>query len=55
MLGYFAMAALVTFGVATALVAREPAKSAAAAADHAAHAHESPLKRVISTTTRRLR
>jgi PAT family beta-lactamase induction signal transducer AmpG len=51
MLGYFAMAALVTFGVATALVAREPAKSAAAAADHAAHAHESPLRRVINTTT----
>jgi PAT family beta-lactamase induction signal transducer AmpG len=50
MLAYFVMAALVTFGVATALVAREPAKSAAAEADHAKHAHESPLKRVLNTT-----
>jgi MFS transporter, PAT family, beta-lactamase induction signal transducer AmpG len=50
MLAYFVMAALVTFGVATALVATEPAKSAAAAADHAKHAHESPLKRVLNTT-----
>jgi len=51
MLAYFVMAALVTFGVATAFVAREPAKSAAAEADHAKHAHESPLKRVLNTTT----
>jgi PAT family beta-lactamase induction signal transducer AmpG len=51
MLGYFAMAGLVTFGIATALVAKEPTKSAAALADHAAHAHESPLKRVLNTTT----
>src|SRR5215208_1883913 len=51
MLAYFVMAALVTFGVATALVAKEPTKSAAAEADHAKHAHESPLKRVLNTTT----
>jgi len=51
MLGYFAMAALVTFGIATALIASEPEKSAAVKADHAEHTHDSPLKRVIGTTT----
>jgi PAT family beta-lactamase induction signal transducer AmpG len=51
MLGYFAMAALVTFGVATAVIAREPEKSAAVQADHAEHLQDSPLKRVIRTTT----
>jgi PAT family beta-lactamase induction signal transducer AmpG len=50
MLGYLAMAVLVVVGVVTALVASEPEKSAAAQADHAAHAHDSPLTRVTQTT-----
>ncbi len=45
--GYLAMAALVVIGIATTLVATEPNKSAAAAADHAAHASEHPFVRVI--------
>jgi PAT family beta-lactamase induction signal transducer AmpG len=49
-LGYLAMAALVVVGIATALVASEPEKSAAAEADHAAHAHDSPFARVMQTT-----
>jgi PAT family beta-lactamase induction signal transducer AmpG len=44
--GYLAMAALVLVGVATTLVATEPEKSAAATSEHAAHAGESPLRRV---------
>ena len=44
--GYVAMAVLVLVGMATALFATEPEKSAAAKADHAAHARENPLKRV---------
>jgi PAT family beta-lactamase induction signal transducer AmpG len=50
MLGYFAMSAVALVGVATALIGREPARSAAAAADHAAHAGESPFKRVLHGT-----
>jgi MFS transporter, PAT family, beta-lactamase induction signal transducer AmpG len=45
--GYLAMAACVLIGIATTLVATEPEKSAAAVADHAAHAAESPPARVI--------
>jgi PAT family beta-lactamase induction signal transducer AmpG len=40
------MAALVLAGMATALIAREPEKSALAANEHAAHAQESPFRRV---------
>jgi MFS transporter, PAT family, beta-lactamase induction signal transducer AmpG len=43
---YVGMAALVTLGIATTLIATEPEKSAAAAAEHAAHARENPLRRV---------
>jgi PAT family beta-lactamase induction signal transducer AmpG len=45
--GYLAMAALVLIGIATTLLAAEPEKSAAAAANHAAHADENPLARVM--------
>ena len=44
--GYLIMAALVVIGVATTLIAREPEKSAVAAAEHAAHARQNPLARV---------
>src|SRR6478736_5527376 len=44
--GYLVMASLVVIGIATTLIASEPEKSAAAAAEHAAHAGESPLRRV---------
>src|SRR5271165_3985266 len=44
--GYFVMAALVVIGIATALIATEPEKSALAASDHAAHSGERPLRRV---------
>jgi PAT family beta-lactamase induction signal transducer AmpG len=44
--GYVAMAALVLIGIATALVATEPEKSAGAEAEHAAHARENPVRRV---------
>jgi PAT family beta-lactamase induction signal transducer AmpG len=50
MLGYLTMAALVVVGIGTALVATEPEKSAAAEADHAEHARDNPLKRVLRTT-----
>ena len=50
MLGYFAMSAIALIGVATALIGREPERSAAAAAEHAAHAGESPFKRVLVAT-----
>ncbi len=43
---YIGMAALVALGIATTLIATEPEKSAAAAAEHAAHARENPLRRV---------
>jgi PAT family beta-lactamase induction signal transducer AmpG len=46
--GYLAMAALVTVGIVTTLLATEPQKSAAAEADHAAHARDNPLARVFS-------
>jgi PAT family beta-lactamase induction signal transducer AmpG len=46
--GYVAMAALVVIGIATAIVATEPEASAAAAAEHAAHARENPLRRVAA-------
>jgi PAT family beta-lactamase induction signal transducer AmpG len=46
MLGYITMAAFVLIGMATTLLAREPAQSAAARADHAEHAAESPVRRV---------
>jgi PAT family beta-lactamase induction signal transducer AmpG len=44
--GYLAMAALVVIGIATTLIATEPAKSATAAIEHAAQARENPLRRV---------
>src|SRR5262249_6332013 len=44
--GYLAMAALIVIGIATAVVATEPEKSAAAEAEHTAHARENPLARV---------
>jgi PAT family beta-lactamase induction signal transducer AmpG len=44
---YLAMAVLVLVGIATTLLATEPAKSAAAEANHAAHAGENPLARVF--------
>jgi PAT family beta-lactamase induction signal transducer AmpG len=47
--GYLAMAAIVVVGIAATLVAREPEKSALAAAAHAAHARDNPLLRVAHT------
>ena len=44
--GYLAMAALVVIGIATTLIATEPAKSATAAIEHAAQARENPVARV---------
>ena len=44
--GYLVMAVLVVIGIATALIATEPEKSAAAVSEHAAHAQESSLVRV---------
>jgi len=44
--GYLAMAALVVIGIATTLIATEPAKSATAAIEHAAQARENTLLRV---------
>src|SRR5260370_4237391 len=44
--GYVAMALLVLVGVATTLLAVEPAQSAAATADHAVHARDNRFKRV---------
>src|SRR5271165_4072355 len=46
--GYLGMAGLVVIGIATALIATEPEKSAAAASEHAAHAKDSPLRRVAT-------
>jgi MFS transporter, PAT family, beta-lactamase induction signal transducer AmpG len=43
---YLVMAVLVLAGMGTALLAREPEKSAVAAGEHAAHATESPMRRV---------
>jgi PAT family beta-lactamase induction signal transducer AmpG len=44
--GYLAMAALVVIDIATTLIATEPAKSATAEIEHAAHARENPVARV---------
>jgi MFS transporter, PAT family, beta-lactamase induction signal transducer AmpG len=44
---YTVMAALVLIGVATTLFATEPDKSVVAKADHAAHARENPVLRVL--------
>ena len=44
--GYLAMAALVVIGIATTLIATEPAKSATAAIEHTAQARENPVARV---------
>src|SRR5437764_10847956 len=44
--GSLAMATLVMIGVATTVYATEPEKSRAATAEHAAHAHEHPLRRI---------
>jgi PAT family beta-lactamase induction signal transducer AmpG len=46
-LGYIVMAAFVVIGIITCIVATEPERSAAASADHARHAGDNPLKRVI--------
>jgi PAT family beta-lactamase induction signal transducer AmpG len=46
--GYLAMAALVVVGMATALIATEPEKSAVARSEHAAHAGQNPLTRVAA-------
>lgn len=46
--GYIVMAALVGIGIVTTLLATEPEKSVAAAAEHAANP-ENPLKRVVRT------
>jgi MFS transporter, PAT family, beta-lactamase induction signal transducer AmpG len=51
LLGYVAMAAFVVLGIVTALFATEPEKSAAATADHAAHADDHPLRRLFHTTS----
>jgi PAT family beta-lactamase induction signal transducer AmpG len=47
--GYLAMAACALIGVAATFVTGEPEKSAVAAAEHAAHARENPLVRVLRT------
>jgi len=47
--GYLAMAGIVVVGIAATLMAREPEKSALAAAEHAAHARDNPLLRVAHT------
>jgi len=47
--GYVVMAVLVVIGMITTLIATEPEKSAAAKAEHTAHATDSPLKRVFET------
>ncbi|HEY7663856.1 MAG TPA: MFS transporter [Xanthobacteraceae bacterium] len=44
--GYLTMAALVVIGIAATLLATEPEKSAAAEAEHSAHARDNPLVRV---------
>jgi PAT family beta-lactamase induction signal transducer AmpG len=41
------MAAFVVIGIVTTLVATEPARSAAAEAEHARHAGDNPIKRVV--------
>jgi PAT family beta-lactamase induction signal transducer AmpG len=44
---YLAMALLILIGVAATLLGVEPEKSAVAAAEHASHANEDPLKRTL--------
>src|SRR5262245_46621039 len=44
--GYIVMGILVAIGMVTVLLATEPEKSVAAAAEHAAHARENPVQRV---------
>jgi PAT family beta-lactamase induction signal transducer AmpG len=46
---FIAMSALVLIGIAATLLAREPDKSVAAAADHTSHVRESSWKRVSNT------
>jgi PAT family beta-lactamase induction signal transducer AmpG len=46
-LSYSIMAACVVIGILTTLCAAEPEKSAAASADHAAHARDNPIQRVV--------
>jgi PAT family beta-lactamase induction signal transducer AmpG len=45
--GYLVMAGCVAIGVTTTLLATEPATSAAASAEHAAHAGENPAVRIV--------
>jgi PAT family beta-lactamase induction signal transducer AmpG len=47
--GYLAMAACVAIGIVTTLIATEPAKSVVAESEHAAHARENPVLRVLRT------
>ena len=47
--GYVVMAAFILVGLATTLIATEPEKSTVATADHAAHARDNPLMRVMRT------
>src|SRR5262249_42207932 len=47
--GYIAMAAMVLIGIVTSIIATEPSKSAAAQQEHAKHAGDSRLMRVIAT------
>jgi PAT family beta-lactamase induction signal transducer AmpG len=47
--GYIVMAACVAIGIVTTLIATEPEKSAAAKAEHAAHARDNPVVRVART------
>jgi PAT family beta-lactamase induction signal transducer AmpG len=49
---YVVMAAFVLIGIATTLYATEPEKSLAAAADHAAHVGDNPLRRVTTAAVR---
>ena len=53
-LGYVVMAGSSLIGIVTTLIATEPARSAAAAAEHAAHAGESPFQRVADGRRRRV-
>jgi MFS transporter, PAT family, beta-lactamase induction signal transducer AmpG len=48
--GYAVMALLAAVGIATTLLAAEPAKSGDATADHAAHVRESSFRRLAVTT-----
>jgi PAT family beta-lactamase induction signal transducer AmpG len=52
---YLVMAALIFVGVIATLLGREPARSAAAEAEHAAHARENPLTRAFHAAVESLR